>query len=51
MKATPSSKLLLLATIRQVFTNFNPAAPPGTLLDIAEGAYSVPIVGGPEVSF
>jgi len=51
IKATPSCKLLLLATVRQVFTNFNPAASPGTLLDIAEGAYSVPIVGGPEVSF
>jgi hypothetical protein len=31
--------------------NFNPAAPPGTLLDIAEGAYSLPILGGQEVSF
>ena len=38
----------LLATIRQVFNNFSST---GTLLDQSEGAYAVPLVGGPEHSF
>jgi hypothetical protein len=46
--AAAGSKLLLLATIRQVFNNYSPA---GALLDIAEGAYAVPIVGGPLQNF
>ena len=46
--ASAGSKVLLLATIRQVFYNYSAA---GVLLDAAEGAYSVPLVGGPEHSF
>ena len=46
--AASGSKLLLLATIRQVFNNLSAA---GMLLDQAEGAYAVPLVGGPEHSF
>ncbi len=48
VNAGAGSKLLLLATIRQVFNNFSST---GTLLDQAEGAYAVPLVGGPEQSF
>ncbi len=48
VNASAGSTLLLLATIRQVFNNFSST---GTLLDQAEGAYAVPLVGGPEHSF
>jgi hypothetical protein len=48
IQASAGSKLLILATIRQVFQNFSPT---GTLIDITEGAYSVPLIGGPEHSF
>ena len=45
--ATAGSKLLILATTRQVFSNFAN----GQLLDIAESAYPVPLATGPEVTF
>ncbi len=48
VNAGAGSKLLLLATIRQVFNNFSST---GTLLDRAEGAYTVLLVEGPEHSF
>ena len=48
IQASAGSKLLLLATVRQVFNDFDPA---GVLIDIAESAYAVPLVGGPEHSF
>ena len=48
VNASAGSTLLLLATIRQMFNNFSST---GTLLDQAEGAYAVPLVGGPEHSF
>ena len=47
LKAGHGSKILVLATVRQVFSNYNDAA----LTDTTEAAYSVPIVGGPEMSF
>jgi hypothetical protein len=47
LKAAAGSKLLVLATTRQVFNNYSGA----TLLDIAESAYAVPLATGPEVSF
>jgi hypothetical protein len=46
--AAAGTKLMVLATVRQVFSNYSTT---GTLLDIAEGAYSVPLVGGPELTF
>ncbi len=48
VNAGAGSKLLLLATIRQVFNNFSST---GTLLDQAEGAYAVPLVGGRSIVF
>jgi hypothetical protein len=48
IEAGAGSKLLLLATVRQVFNNYSPA---NTLLDVAEGAYTVPLIGGPEHNF
>jgi hypothetical protein len=48
MTAAAGTKLMVLATVRQVFTNYSPT---GTLLDISEGAYSVPLAGGPELHF
>jgi hypothetical protein len=46
--AASGTDLLILATIRQVFNNYSPA---NKLLDIAEGAYAVPLIGGPEQTF
>jgi len=51
LQAPPGTKLLVLATTRQVFTNFAGDGPPGTVPDISESAYPVPLVSGPEVSF
>lgn len=48
MTAAAGTKLMVLATVRQVFSNYGPT---GTLLDITEGAYSVPLAGGPELHF
>jgi hypothetical protein len=48
IEADAGSKLLLLATIRQVFYNYSPS---NTLLNYAEGAYAVPLIGGPEHNF
>ncbi len=48
LSAKAGSRLLVAATIRQVFNNYSPA---GVLIDIAEGAYSLPLVGGPEQVF
>lgn len=48
MTAASGTKLMVLATVRQVFSNYSPTA---TLLDIAEGAYAVPLAGGPELHF
>ncbi len=47
LKASSGSKVLVLATIRQVFNNYSG----GLLSDVAEAAYSIPLVGGPELSF
>ena len=46
--AAAGSSLVLLATTRQVFSNYNAA---GALLDTAEGAYANPLVGGPLQTF
>lgn len=46
--AAAGTQLMILATVRQVFNNYSPA---NILLDIAEGAYSVPLVGGPQQNF
>ena len=46
--AAAGTKLLILGTVRQVFTNFNGAA---MTSDMAEGAYAVPLIGGPEQNF
>jgi hypothetical protein len=51
LEAAHGSKLLVLATTRQVFTNFSADGPPGTVTDLAESAYAVPLFGGPEVTF
>jgi len=48
IQASAGAKLLILATVRQVFNDYSPA---GALIDIAEGAYAVPLVGGPEHIF
>lgn len=51
IRAPDGTKLLVLATTRQVFNNFAADGPPGTVTSIAESAYPVPLVGGPEVHF
>jgi len=51
LQGPAGAKLLVLATTRQVFKNYASDGPPGTVTDIAESAYPVPLVGGPEVSF
>jgi hypothetical protein len=48
LTAQTGTQLVALATIRQVFTNFNAS---GAVLDVTEAAYSVPIIGGPLISF
>jgi hypothetical protein len=48
LDASAGSKLLVLATVRQVFNNYSPA---GVLIDVAEGAYAIPLVGGPIHTF
>lgn len=46
--AAAGTKLMVLATVRQVFSNYSAT---NSLLDIAEGAYSVPVANGPELNF
>jgi hypothetical protein len=46
LKAPVGSHFLALATTRQAFFNYSAA---GTLLDVAESAYSIPLVRGPEI--
>jgi len=48
LDASAGSKLLVLGTVRQVFNNYSPA---GVLIDVAEGAYAIPLVGGPVHNF
>jgi hypothetical protein len=48
LKAPEGSRFIALATTRQAFSNY-PAA--NALLDVAESAYSAPLVGGPELKF
>ncbi len=48
LQAAVGSSLLVLATTRQVFNNYNPN---GTLLDVSEAAYPVPLATGPVVNF
>jgi hypothetical protein len=47
LQASTGSKVLVLGTIRQVFNNYSG----GLLSDVAEAAYAIPLVGGPELSF
>ena len=49
LTAAAGTKLLVLATIRQVFTNYN--ATTRAIEDVAEAAYAVPTVGGPVINF
>lgn len=42
------ASFLVLATIRQVFTNFTPT---GAVSNLSEAAYSVPLVNGPQQNF
>ena len=51
IQAHDGTKLLVLATTRQVFTNFAAAGPAGAVTDVSESAYPVPLLGGPEVHF
>lgn len=46
--ADPGTKFFVLATVRQVFTTYDGA---GALVSTDSAAYSVPINGGPELSF
>ena len=48
LTAPSGSSFAALATIRQVFNNYDSN---GNLMDVSESAYSVPIIGGPVVSF
>jgi hypothetical protein len=48
LEASPGTKLLVLATIRQVFQNYDKT---GKLIDITEGAYAIPLVNGPIYNF
>lgn len=48
IEAPAGSKILVLATIRQLFSNYGPN---NTLLDFADGAYTPPLVDGPLLSF
>jgi hypothetical protein len=43
LNASAGSKLLVLGTVRQVFNNYSAT---GMLIDVAEGAYAIPLVGG-----
>ncbi len=47
LRASDHSRLLVLATTRQVFNNYQGS----TLLDVAESAYPVPLATGPEIVF
>lgn len=47
LTGTPGARFAALATIRQVFNNYDSG---GNLMDVSEAAYSVPIVGGPIVT-
>jgi hypothetical protein len=46
LKAPVGAHFLALATTRQAFFNYTAAA---TLLDVAESAYAIPLVRGPEI--
>jgi len=46
LKAPAGSHFMALATTRQAFFNYTAA---NALLDVADSAYSVPLVGGPEL--
>lgn len=48
LSSTGGSSLLVLATIRQVFNNYDAS---GNLMDVSEAAYSLPLVGGPLQQF
>ena len=48
LTAGSGAALLVLATVRQVFNNYNGS---GNLLDVAEAAYALPLVGGPLQQF
>ena len=48
VKAPPGSRLMGLATTRQVFFNYTAS---NTLLDVSESAYPNPLVNGPELQF
>jgi hypothetical protein len=48
LQASAGSRLLVVPTVRQVFTNFNAA---GGILDLAEAAYTTPVEGGPILKF
>jgi hypothetical protein len=53
LQAPPTTSLMVLSTIRQVFTNYSPTSTSTNpvVLDIAEAAYAVPQSTGPLVSF
>jgi hypothetical protein len=42
------AKLYVLATVRQLFTNYGPN---GTILDFADGAYAPPLISGTTLTF
>jgi hypothetical protein len=48
LSATAGSKLLVVPTVRQVFTNFTAS---GGILDLSEAAYTTPVAGGPILQF
>jgi hypothetical protein len=48
IEAPAGSTILVLATIRQFFSNYGPN---GTILDFSEGAYAPPLLEGPALSF
>jgi hypothetical protein len=48
ISAATGTNLLVQATIRQVFYNYGPS---GALLNYAEGAYALPLIGGPQQQF
>lgn len=53
LHAAPGTSLMVLATVRQVFTNYTPASTStnAVVLDVSEAAYAVPLAGGPLVAF
>jgi hypothetical protein len=53
LHGAPGTSLMVLSTVRQVFTNYTPASTStnAVVLDVSEAAYSVPLAGGPLVTF